>query len=334
MNPMFAAVYELLLSQGPAHFRSARGTVYRIEARGDRIIAFPKSGRINVHQDCWGHQTTCQGTRAGGIYNGPYSIFDWFAEHQSVVVLARAFDGSAADKGASRTEETLLDEHAPSHVATYNAQCLHYNLIAEGVYRARRRIGDPLSPEFEPYIIAGLMGFDMGRTMGKGEVYSLEAGFGGRLHGCLNSVQADLKQLSRAGNLLVADLAKYGSVVERVYAVLASAGTLGAGKNFHVGATKVLHWLFPDLLVMVDQNVARAFRHYLAVKFKDTTQPGYCCQKYVECPQKAQEEICRFGPSRFTTLDQTGTPVARIFDKIAFIRGANLPKPTDLTPPV
>jgi hypothetical protein len=143
MDPTFAAVYELLLSKGPGHVTSTRGTVYRIEGRNGRIIAFPKSGRINVHEDCWGKQTTCQGTRAGGIYNGPYCIFDWFAEHQSGTGPGRASTGSAANKGASLTEETLLDEHAPSHVAAYNARCLHYNLIADGVYRARMRIGDP-----------------------------------------------------------------------------------------------------------------------------------------------------------------------------------------------
>src|SRR6266852_193491 len=99
MNPTFAAVYELLISKGPGHVRSTRGAVYRIEARSGRIIAFPKSGRINVHEDCWDKETTCQGTRAGGIYNGPYSIFHWFAENQSSAVPARASAGSAADKG-------------------------------------------------------------------------------------------------------------------------------------------------------------------------------------------------------------------------------------------
>ena len=70
--------------------------------------------------------------------------------------------------GFTEVVESLVDEQASNHVTTYDAQCVHYNLIADGVYLARRRIGDPLSPEFEPYIIAGLLGFDMGRDNGKG----------------------------------------------------------------------------------------------------------------------------------------------------------------------
>jgi hypothetical protein len=82
MSPTFAAVYQVLLRKGPGRAVSTRGTVYRIEAKEGKIIAFPGSGRITVHEDCWRQNTTCQGTRAGGIYNGPYSIIDWFTEHR------------------------------------------------------------------------------------------------------------------------------------------------------------------------------------------------------------------------------------------------------------
>jgi hypothetical protein len=178
MNPSFAEVYELLLWHGPGRAISNRGTQYRIEARSGKIVAFPKSGRISVHEDCWGQRTTCQGTRAGGLYTGPYSIFDWFAEHQSEkdhAPLSRVASDKLprpnppASPGGKLEwrKRTLLDEHAADYIAAYNGRCVHYNLIAEGVYRARRRIGDHLSQEYEPFIIAGLLGFDMGRTMGQ-----------------------------------------------------------------------------------------------------------------------------------------------------------------------
>ena len=60
---------------------SNRGTEYMIEARNGNILAFPKSGRITIHEDCWGKNITCQGTRAGGIYNGLNSIYDWYKEN-------------------------------------------------------------------------------------------------------------------------------------------------------------------------------------------------------------------------------------------------------------
>ncbi len=42
------------------------------------IVARPRSSQVGVHEDCWGDDITCQRTRAGGIYNGAPSIYDWF----------------------------------------------------------------------------------------------------------------------------------------------------------------------------------------------------------------------------------------------------------------
>jgi hypothetical protein len=78
--PTFEQVYRLLASFGPGKATSSRGTQYRIEALDGNIVAFPRTGRVIVHADCWMHNETCQGTRAGGIYNGPYSIVDWYTE--------------------------------------------------------------------------------------------------------------------------------------------------------------------------------------------------------------------------------------------------------------
>lgn len=78
---LFSDVYDLLLSKGPGRAVSSRGTIYRIEAINGNIVAFPRSGRVTVHADCWGNNVTCQRTRAGGIYNGPYSIYDWYREN-------------------------------------------------------------------------------------------------------------------------------------------------------------------------------------------------------------------------------------------------------------
>lgn len=79
--PSFLEVYTLLIRKGPGRAVSSRGANYRIEAKNVKIVAFPGSGRVTVHADCWGNGVTCQGTRAGGIYNGDYSIFDWYREN-------------------------------------------------------------------------------------------------------------------------------------------------------------------------------------------------------------------------------------------------------------
>jgi hypothetical protein len=79
--PIFDDVYALLLRKGPGRAVSSRETKYRIEAINGRIVAFPKSGRVYIHPDCWGENITCKGSRAGGIYNGPYSIYDWYRDN-------------------------------------------------------------------------------------------------------------------------------------------------------------------------------------------------------------------------------------------------------------
>ena len=90
MPPSFSEVYSSLERNGPAQIVSSRGTRYLVDAaitrKGERkgekvIIARPISGQIRIHEDCWGYDITCQKTRAGGVYNGPYSIYDWYRDN-------------------------------------------------------------------------------------------------------------------------------------------------------------------------------------------------------------------------------------------------------------
>ena len=60
---------------------ASRGTKYRIQARNGNILGFPRSGRVTIHPDCWKETITCQGTRAGGVSNGPYSIYDCYRDN-------------------------------------------------------------------------------------------------------------------------------------------------------------------------------------------------------------------------------------------------------------
>lgn len=81
-RPTFTDVFRRLDAHGPAQVVSSRGTEYRVTAEVRRgvevIIGRPGSGQVRIHADCWGNALTCQRTRAGGIYNGNPSIFDWY----------------------------------------------------------------------------------------------------------------------------------------------------------------------------------------------------------------------------------------------------------------
>ena len=86
-RPTFSQVFRRLQASGPARVVSTRGTEYRVsaETRGgvETIIGRPRSGQVRIHADCWGDDLTCQGTRAGGIFNGNPSIYDWY-RHDSI----------------------------------------------------------------------------------------------------------------------------------------------------------------------------------------------------------------------------------------------------------
>jgi len=78
----FDKIYALLQQKGGGKAVSSRGTLYKVEARDGNIVCFPKSGRVTIHRDCFGQDITCQGTRAGGVYNGEYTIYDWYRDNE------------------------------------------------------------------------------------------------------------------------------------------------------------------------------------------------------------------------------------------------------------
>ena len=82
-RPTFDEIFERVRRAGEVSVTSSRGTPYRVSAvvaRDGRrtLVARPRAGQVRIHEDCWGDELTCQRTRAGGVYNGSPSIYDWF----------------------------------------------------------------------------------------------------------------------------------------------------------------------------------------------------------------------------------------------------------------
>ena len=87
----FDEAFRILRLKGPTLITSSKGTEYTVYAhiisKGDRIgeqairaVVINKKNQeryIYIHSDCWGDDITCQGTRAGGIYNGMTNIYTW-----------------------------------------------------------------------------------------------------------------------------------------------------------------------------------------------------------------------------------------------------------------
>jgi len=220
----------------------------------------------------------------------------------------------------------MILDHPESAIARYNQTGVHYNLAADGIYRVHAVI-DPFSEEYESLIIAGLLAFDMGRMMGRGDKYAVEArGFRSRLRAKMRAIRPVIGDPLGCW-LHRIDLAAHARAIETAYDHLAEAGedALNADPcdQFHVGATKILHWIAPSLFIMVDTNVAKAFQAHHQVDYKKSTQPGYTAKKYVACLQHAQDEIRAYDFEKFMRIEPA-TPLARLFDKAAWIAGTRI----------
>lgn len=222
----------------------------------------------------------------------------------------------------------MITSNAKEKIKRFNQIGLHYNLVADAVYKVRASIDDGFNSDYLNYIIAALVSFEMGRMMGPDAKsrYDMEAGgFATRLVQKLEKIKPLISHLPRA-DLFNFDIENEKQSIMAAYKVLAAGGKDGLnqrGGEFNVGATKILHFLNPEAFLIVDSNAARAFRSFHGVSFRNTTQPGYSAEKYISCMKFAQKDIITFGVEAFIALDK-GTPIARIYDKLTFITGSEI----------
>ncbi|MEE8418774.1 MAG: hypothetical protein V3S02_01530, partial [Dehalococcoidales bacterium] len=125
-------------------------------------------------------------------------------------------------------------------------------------------------------------------------------------------------------SLVETELQPISDAVKGVYDILSSEGDDALNENkryhFHVGTTKILHYLNPKLFIIIDSNAARAFRDSHGIRYKNTTQPGYSAERYMQCIECAQSDILGYKAEQFQSLEM-GIPVTRIYDKLTFVTG-------------
>ena len=215
-----------------------------------------------------------------------------------------------------------LFETPAASLAHYNRIGLHYNLVADSVYKKLMELKNPFDPQFEPYLIAALLSFDMGAKMGASPFDR----FASRLRRGLSEIKEILNPIIHA-SLKDVDLEEIGPAVISVYDVLARSGEnrmAERDQKFHVGATKVLHFMNPALFLIVDSNVRTVLRQQFGIPYSSTTQPGYTSGRYLEALKRVKAAITVYGFDRLLALEPE-TPALRIFDKIAFVNGGGRP---------
>jgi hypothetical protein len=200
----------------------------------------------------------------------------------------------------------MILSNAPEKINRYNQVCVHYNLVANGVYKARASMNDLFGTDYLPYIVAALISFDLGRMMGEGiSRYDLHAGgFAFKLHNKLLAIKPIISHLINI-NLCDVNIAEKKSNIITAYERLALSGEgclNQKGHEFPVGATKILHFINPELFLIIDSNSAVAFRDFHGINYRNSTQPGYTGEKYVRCLEYAKKDIITFGVKEFCSL--------------------------------
>jgi hypothetical protein len=220
----------------------------------------------------------------------------------------------------------MILSNALEKINRYNQLCVHYNLVAHGVYKARASINDLFDTDYLSYIVAALISFDLGRTMGQGSEnrYDPHArGFARNLYDKLQHIKLRIGHLTNV-RLCNANLSGEKTNIIAAYDELASGGKNGLhqkGHEFHVGATKILHFINPGLFLIIDSNAARAFRASHGIGYRNYTQPEYSAEKYINCWEYAKTDLITFGVNEFCSLEK-GSPLARIYDKLSSATGS------------
>ncbi len=209
-------------------------------------------------------------------------------------------------------------------IEVYNRYCKHYDLISKSCYSARKNIEHALSDDFLPYVISALIVFDMQRQMGRGLRAKFDKSAGGFATRLSNTLIKNKDKLISLGDFSMStiNLDEQGKIIQHVYQDLAVSSSLAEqDKDFHVGATKILHFIHPELFPIVDSNSATVLRDEFGIKYARSGQLGYSKDRYI----LAMKSIQSFVLENATLHElERGTPITRIFDKLAFVQGAEL----------
>lgn len=227
---------------------------------------------------------------------------------------------------------------ASDKVTRFNKIGVHYEAVYHHVIRKRMAISEIYDDEYIDCITAGLISFDMQRFMGTDKYLATgNECWGVRLKNKLNPHRSDL-EFVRSFKIQNIDLQDKDlkSAISAIYDSLAEPGNDGLSvrnkrEMFRVGATKILHFLIPDLFVIIDSNAERELKkHY------NYSKPNISGERYLQSMKFYQGELNSWkgihSDPNFDRLIKTdnawrtyrgdrSTPIPRIIDKCTFAGG-------------
>lgn len=210
---------------------------------------------------------------------------------------------------------TKLLSNARVRLKQYDADpnARRYNPAAMRAYRLLATGGMPRNRSAWLALGEALIAFDMGRQLERLESPK------GRDHLCrLRRALARCAPLLRS--LLSARISppfvrSHITTLIRLFDQLSGSGRVVPGERFVVGATKALHFLNPELFLIVDKNVAEKLHQHTPLLPKSAT--NYRGFDYVVALKIVASATRAYGVARLRNL-QAGQPALRIVDKILF----------------
>lgn len=204
--------------------------------------------------------------------------------------------------------------------------------------RRRLAISEIYNDEYIDCLVAGLISFDMQRIMGKRKYLSVgEDSWAVRLKNKLDLHRPELEFLF-PHTIQHIDLEKKDLrvTITAIFDDLSKPGLDGLSKRnvkefFSVGASKILHFLIPDLFVIVDSNARRELALYHGFpKYKMNGHLYHQAMKTYQMELFAWKD--RYSDNEFNRLieidgvwrlycGERSTPIPRIMDKCTFVGG-------------
>jgi len=222
-------------------------------------------------------------------------------------------------------------------VQYFNRIGVHYEAVYHHIVRKREEIQAIFDDDYIDTITAGLISFDMQRMMGSNKyLVGGDRSWSARLKSKLETHRPWLESL-RSYSLQDIDLenATLRDTITTIFDSLSKPGSDGLSKrnkkeSFSVGASKILHFLIPDLFVIVDSNSKQEL-----IQYHDFPKsPKINGNRYLQAMKLYQMELniwkeC-YSDNRFDKLLQTDdswqtflgerqTPLPRIMDKCTFV---------------
>ncbi len=132
----------------------------------------------------------------------------------------------------------------------------------------------------------------------------------------ISGILAKLREVA----IITSNLEQYKADAKKLYESLSKSehGLSADRTHFCVGATKVMHYLFPELFVMLDQNVGKAvgYRPGQYNNFESYWDVMDICRKELKEWQEIHNDT-----DSLLQLDTPPTTLPRTFDKCASIMG-------------